>query len=309
MAREWTRKSIEELARSVYGRMGGGGSSTHIVPYTFGDARADIFNNGNWYKSGVFSGDNIVGVGGIFFDFTRYGRFRTYDTSTLPAPIVEMSSRADDIYRGFSCVKGGTLSDPLISTTVRKYLDPEYFFQLSIVLDYYKSSLINYLQNLSGAATTFLGSSLTHFTAGSNLAEYSDGTYLGRSITIPIVKYVGTVKVYTYNKNAVLENLSRGSNLETFDSDRNVVGIASDYPSEYLHTAMPYIWLPTNTVFLSYLQHITSEWSTSSPTGIMFLHIPSNCWGEMTVEEIVNKIFSDFPIVDDSYTVTIDSYT
>ena len=303
MAREWTRKSIEELARSVYGRMGGGGSGINIVPYTFGDAKADIFNNGNWYKSGIYSGDNIVGVGGIYFDFTRYGRFRTYDTSTLPVPIVEMSgSGEDNVYTGFSCIKGGQ------PNFQRPYLDPEYFFQLSIVLDYFESPLISYLRNLSSAETTFLATSPTHFTAGSYLAQYSDGTYLGRSITIPIVKYNGAVKVYAYDKNAVLKNLSRGADLKTVDSNNNIVGIVSDYPDEYLHTAMPYIWLPTNTVFLPYLQHITSEWSTSSPVELMFLHVPSNCWGEMTVEEIVNKIFSDFPIVDDTYTVTIDSY-
>lgn len=312
MAREWTRKSIEELARSVYGRMGGGGSSTHVVPYTFGRAQGGPLSSGDWNKSGVFDGSNTVDpTRSIDFESTQYGQYYYYNSSTLPSPILQMGYRQNDYpYNGFSCFKDGEISDIVNYNQSGRYVDPEYWFQFSIVDSNYRSRFISYLQYLSPAATTFLGHSLAHFTYGRSIAYMSSGN-IGVGITIPVVKYGSgtsqTVKVYTYNKNAVLENLTHGYNLEVYDSNNNIVGLLSSMGSE-LETSKPYIWLPTNTTFLAYLQHITAEWSNTTPSGIMFLEVPSNCWGEMTVEEIVNKIFEDFPMINDTTTLTIDSY-
>lgn len=316
MAREWTRKSIEELARSVYGRMGGGGSSTHVVPYTFGLAKGGSLSSGNWNKSGVFDGSNVEGSSyPIVFIFTQYCRYRDYYTNTVPVPILQMGYREMDYpYKGFSCFKGGEISDLIDYNLGGRYINPEYWFQFSIVDSYYLSRFISYLQNLSTAATTFLGHSLAHYTDGSHIAYMSNSSDIGHGITIPIVKYGSgssqELKVYAYDKNAVLKDLAgHGNNLEVYDGNNNIVGLQSDMGTE-LATAKPYIWLPTNSVFLSYLQHITAEWSNTTPTGIMFLDIPSNCWDEMTVEEIVNKIFDEFPIMDETVTptLTIDSY-
>ena len=314
MAREWTRKSIEELARSVYARMGGGGSDIHVVPYTFGRAQGGPLSSGDWNRSGVFDGSNVVDSSrSISFDDTQYGQYYSYNSSTLPSPILQMGYRQNDYpYNGFSCFKDGEISDLVDYSQSGRYVNPEYWFQFSIVNSNYRSRFISYLQYLSSAATTFLGHSLAHFTYGQSMTYMSSTLNIGIGITIPVVKYGSgtsqTVTVYAYDKNAVLKDLAgHGYNLEVYDSNNNIVGLQSDMESE-LRTSRPYIWLPTNTVFLSYLQHITADWSNTTPSGIMFLEVPSNCWDEMTVEEIVNKIFDDFPMIDDTTTVTIDSY-
>jgi hypothetical protein len=314
MAREWTRKSIEELARSVYGRMGNSGGGIHVVPYTFGLAQGGPLSSGDWNKSGVFDGSNVDDPNSaISFLHTQYGEYYYYNSSTLPVPILQMGYRQNDYpYNGFSCFKGGEVSDLVDYSNVGRYVDPECWFQFSIINSNFLSRFRNYLQNLSTAATTFIGHSLAHFTYGTSMAYMSSSLNIGIGITIPVVKYGSgtsqTVTVYAYDKNAVLKNLAgHGNNLEVYDSNNNIVGLQSDMELE-LKTSSPYIWLPTNSVFLSYLQHITAEWSNTTPSGIMFLEVPSNCWGEMTVEEIVNKIFKDFPMIDDTTTLTIDSY-
>lgn len=315
MAREWTRKSIEELARSVYARMGGGGSSTHVVPYTFGRAQGGPLSSGDWNRSGVFDGSNVVDPAyPITFLDTQYMRYYNYYSNTLPTPILQMGYRQNDYpYQGYSCFKGGEIEPrELVSAYYDAiYEDPEYWFMLSAVDTNYVSSLTYYLQNLSTAATTFLGHSMAHFTEGHRLAIMTSSSNIGLGITIPVVIYgtgsSRTVKVYAYNKNAVLKELSRGYNLEVYDSNNNIVGLYTDHAGSVLYASNPYIWLPTDTTFLPYLQHITADWSNTTPRGIAFLEVPSNCWGEMTVEEIVNKIFEDFPILATG-NVTIDSY-
>ena len=93
----------------------------------------------------------------------------------------------------------------------------------------------------------------------------------------------------------------------------NVVGLKSDFPNwddnkNLMTNSVPYFYLPTNSVFLSYLQNMVSDVVSDVSSYFMFLHIPTGIWGNKTVEQVVDQILDDFNFRNGLNSVTIDSY-
>lgn len=335
MAREWTRKSIEELARVVYNQMGGGGGESddlYITPYAYGDAQAyPMKRNGLYdtlYNAGIFSAEPVTSGNDPIFSNSTYDQYRRSRIDTWTWSLVDWDDGyvGRNNFWGFSCIKGGTDYNSQafpgwVASGVVK--DPEYYFQISIIPTNGNSQFFHFIDR-NTAINTFVARNISSFTYGHNIAQRSDTLdnplpAPGPAMTIPIIVQVNDsdydMTVYTYNKNATLNSLSTGSgdNAVALMNGNNVVGLKSDFPNwdgnkNLMTNSVPYFYLPTNSVFLSYLQNMVSDVVSDVSSYFMFLHIPTGIWGNKTVEQVVDQILDDFNFRNGLNSVTIDSY-
>lgn len=345
MAREWTRKSIEELARSVYGRMGGGGSDVHILPYVFGDAKGTAIHDSQgriyrtgWHLWGVYSGEHIDG-NADWFQYTLYDQYRECETNTIPVPTI-----IDDYYGlvnvkfdGYTYVKGGTqrlalnIGSIVTPTTVNPpyYYDPEYVSHLTIIEPGNSTRLLLKLYNdMTNPHPTFLATSLREFTYGKEIAVFNSGAGDDLVVIVPMeiirraVVADSHVKCYLYNKDANIDDMVNLSNQAIVDSNNNVLAYGTvSQPMlagmKHLYTTLPVLYLPTTTPTLPYAKHIYDDLNnTPMEYGHVSMYLSfyvSQFTGKnMTVEDVVKKIVEECGMntigEGDPMNIVIDSY-
>lgn len=344
MAREWTRKSIEELARSVYGRMGGG-SDVHILPYVFGDAkgsaihdsRGTIYRTG-WHLWGIYSGEHIDG-NADWFEYTLYYKYRECETNTIPVPtIIDSDDGLVNVkFDGYTYIKGGAqrlalnIGSIVTPTTVNPpyYYDPEYVSHLTIIQPGNSPRLLLKLYNdMTNPHPTFLATSLREFTYGKEIAVFSSGGGDDLVVIVPmeIIRRANVadshVKCYLYDKDANIDDMVNLSNQAIVDSNNNVLAYGTvSHPMlagmKHLYTTLPVLYLPTTTPLLPYAKHIYDDLNNTPMeyghvSMYLSFYVDQFTGKNMTVEDVVKKIVEECGMntigEGDPMNIVIDSY-